>query len=318
MVFSFAGQMRTMKKYLLLRDNQESGPFSFDELASMNLKPLDLVWIENESTSWQYASEMEELKSHVTEEKSSEQLIPEKKKIFISLPSNFSSKRRTEEVFNDSINSGPVLETNLVQPLEELKERLNEYETKKISWPKKIVSLKQALNIAAIFLGVVFGSVIVKKFVDGLNDNSTADETTVSANVITQIPPKENRNNVVAVTNVPHTMDSIHKRKIHPTDIRKMVIVKSNDYKVGLFGGINDLKLTVYNSSPHLIDKALIEVEYLKPNGDIIGSGQFQFNGIRGKSSKTLSIPKSNRGVKVRYRIVNVYSHEYAAMLKQA
>jgi len=52
-----------MSTYLLLRDNKESGPYSFEELRSKGLKAYDLVWIEGRSAAWRYPSEVEELKS---------------------------------------------------------------------------------------------------------------------------------------------------------------------------------------------------------------------------------------------------------------
>ncbi len=52
-----------MSTYLLLRDNKESGPYSFEELRSKGLKPYDLVWIDGRSAAWRYPSEVEELKS---------------------------------------------------------------------------------------------------------------------------------------------------------------------------------------------------------------------------------------------------------------
>lgn len=59
-----------MNKYLLLRDNRQSGPYSVDELAAHGLKAYDLVWLEGKSAAWRYPSEIEELKpfAPVTEE----------------------------------------------------------------------------------------------------------------------------------------------------------------------------------------------------------------------------------------------------------
>jgi hypothetical protein len=50
-----------MTKYLLLRDNKQSGPFLLDELRTNGLKPYDLVWIEGKSAAWRYPSEIEEM-----------------------------------------------------------------------------------------------------------------------------------------------------------------------------------------------------------------------------------------------------------------
>ena len=52
-----------MSMYLLLRDNKESGPYSFDELKAKGLKAYDLVWVENKSAAWRYPCEVEELSS---------------------------------------------------------------------------------------------------------------------------------------------------------------------------------------------------------------------------------------------------------------
>jgi hypothetical protein len=47
--------------YLLLRDNKQSGPYSFDELKTKGLKAYDLVWVEGRSAAWRYPSEINEL-----------------------------------------------------------------------------------------------------------------------------------------------------------------------------------------------------------------------------------------------------------------
>jgi hypothetical protein len=50
-----------MMKYLLLRDNKQSGPYSVDELKGKGLKAYDLVWVEGRSAAWRYPSEIDEL-----------------------------------------------------------------------------------------------------------------------------------------------------------------------------------------------------------------------------------------------------------------
>jgi len=51
-----------MPQYLLLRDNKQSGPYSFEELTAKGLKAYDLIWIEGKSAAWRYPSEVDELK----------------------------------------------------------------------------------------------------------------------------------------------------------------------------------------------------------------------------------------------------------------
>jgi hypothetical protein len=45
--------------YLLLRNNQQTGPFTIGELLQQQLRPSDMIWIEGKSTAWTYLSELE-------------------------------------------------------------------------------------------------------------------------------------------------------------------------------------------------------------------------------------------------------------------
>src|SRR5215211_1996435 len=50
--------------YSLLRNNQETGPYTFNELLDQHLRPTDLIWVEGRSQAWCYPSEVPELKSY--------------------------------------------------------------------------------------------------------------------------------------------------------------------------------------------------------------------------------------------------------------
>lgn len=52
-----------MKKFLLLRSNKQSGPYSAEELQQMGLKAYDLIWVDGKSAAWRYPGEVDELKS---------------------------------------------------------------------------------------------------------------------------------------------------------------------------------------------------------------------------------------------------------------
>lgn len=54
------------KVYLLLRSNQQKGPFSLDELLQFDLQPHDLVWIEGRSAGWYYPQEIDALRPHLS------------------------------------------------------------------------------------------------------------------------------------------------------------------------------------------------------------------------------------------------------------
>jgi hypothetical protein len=45
--------------YLLLRNNQQTGPFTIDELLQQQLQHSDMIWIEGRSNAWTYLYELE-------------------------------------------------------------------------------------------------------------------------------------------------------------------------------------------------------------------------------------------------------------------
>jgi len=82
--------------------------------------------------------------------------------------------------------------------------------------------------------------------------------------------------------------------------------VSANDYKVGMFGGISNLELTINNPSAVAVNRATIEVEFLKPNGSVVKSEVLSVENISAGGTKKVQVPSSGRGVKINYRVVNV------------
>lgn len=97
------------KVYLVLRNNQQTGPFTIGELLQQQLRPSDMIWIEGKSTAWTYLSELEltpflktslpetpggiTLKSGDEIEKKAEEL---RQRILSSAPKTFFPKHTTE------------------------------------------------------------------------------------------------------------------------------------------------------------------------------------------------------------------------------
>lgn len=54
-----------MKVYRLLRNNQETGPFTAEELLQKGLKPYDLIWVDGKSAAWRYPSEVDVFKPYI-------------------------------------------------------------------------------------------------------------------------------------------------------------------------------------------------------------------------------------------------------------
>ncbi len=131
-----------MNKYLLLRDNKQSGPYLVTEIIEKGIKPYDLVWLEGKSAAWRYPSEIEELKAYApaTEEqpfdrfyKKPEQVvemqhsrfepkpvaeqvatIQPSKKIYINFPSTQKKIQQQEPIITTEI---PIEEKKLSEPV---------------------------------------------------------------------------------------------------------------------------------------------------------------------------------------------------------
>ena len=313
-----------MKKYLLLRDNRQSGPHSIEQLGSIGLLPMDLIWTENESTSWNYPDEIEELKNlivHDNPQKENE-FSRKSEKIFVSLPANFYAKHRRETVDEFSAlpvnDAGPVLETNYTRSLEELKENYSSLKQTQPVWNKRMLPTSNIAGVAAVVIGVMVGAFIVKEWVDGYEPSSPVVTASIIPTIDREVEkqPDVNLKNAL-VTEIVPVYKNTPAKKTKKVNLKKQLQVTTNNYKVGLFGGINGLQLTVFNTSNQVVDKVIVGLDYLKQNGVVVQSENVSFSSIKPKGAKTIAIPGSNRGVKVRYKILKVSSHDYKADLKQ-
>ncbi|MHA4810630.1 hypothetical protein ACX0G9_21165 [Flavitalea flava] len=131
-----------MTKYLLLRDNKQTGPYDLEELRVMGLKAYDLVWVEGKSAAWRYPCEVDGLRAFapVVEEQpfdrffkkpsqagsSNSTALPfiaavpaktntekEKRTIYVTMPAgrSFPVSRETAPVQSIRIQAQPILVT---------------------------------------------------------------------------------------------------------------------------------------------------------------------------------------------------------------
>ena len=144
------------KVYLLLRDNQQTGPFSLEELIRFDLKPFDLIWIEGKSAGWYYPQEIQALQPHLaflkqpTTQPPSSPLVDIKnkpaensvqpKKVFVSMPSNTTKEPELKPHLTGYPTetpkmSEPVLPTTEAEKLQtSYSKSLQEAETDYMNW----------------------------------------------------------------------------------------------------------------------------------------------------------------------------------------
>jgi hypothetical protein len=171
------------KVYLLLRSNQQNGPFSLDELLQFDLKPHDLVWVEGRSAGWYYPQEIEALRPHLSFLKKSSELIignavplvvakPSEataKKIFVSMPATAVAKEapvsKESAPQASSFEKTEAVFSKQVQPdAEEVKttyaKSLGEVETDYMNWAyqkttkKKTAATGKGMLIACLLVAV--------------------------------------------------------------------------------------------------------------------------------------------------------------------
>jgi hypothetical protein len=91
-------------------------------------------------------------------------------------------------------------------------------------------------------------------------------------------------------------------------NLAKLISVSTNDYKVGMFGGIDDVKVTVYNASEYPIDLVVVDVSYIQSNKKSYKTESLHFNDIAANSSLTLDAPKASKGIRVKTILTHISS----------
>lgn len=312
-----------MKCYLLLRKNVETGPFTLDELTAQTLTPTDLIWVEGQSTAWKYPFEIEKLQPFVAEPDLTDEpgikqatVITTSKGIFVALPPQapaqygcFTHLEQKEDV---------ELETRFSQPLEELQQQY--YDAKRYApfrFSKTFSKPHNVLWLGCVFAGLLFSAVLIKKIVEAY-DEDAAGITAAAAMPINNMdkPNEAAEENMVqnALTTEVVPVDTATMKPVKheraKVDLKKFVFLEANDYQVGLFGGIKNLRMLVVNKSAFMLDHVKFELQFLKPNGDVVKTEMLMLKSIAPKSSKSLAIPANKRGVKVNFHITGIHSRQ--------
>jgi hypothetical protein len=305
-----------MKKYFLLRNNIESGPYQLEELAALSLRFSDLVWIDGESLSWKYATETEELKTFVRDV---EKLSGNEKPGFCEQQKKIEAK---EDFSGSPLIKTKALKTALTNafiPVEQ-----DSFKNFGSVWPKRRFFPVSELKIAGIFLGLACSAILIKAIADGIYPDvlSTRGENIISSAALSE---EHNRTSdyqdALVKEIVPVLIDSANGKELKtqaPVAVKDQVKVSINKYKVGLVGGITGLRITAFNTSTQLITKLIVEVRYLNLDGEVVEKENAEFASISPGGFKTISLSRSSRGMKVEYGITAVYSRQFSKAQKQA
>jgi hypothetical protein len=317
-----------MNTYLLLRDNHESGPYTLDELKARSLGNLDLVWVEGKSAHWDFATEFEELRPFVKSaphpriRKTSQRppAQPVAARVFVTLPegsARYGQERRTSGADPAACSSRdaepPVRREEVVSAFPD---RTTQPIDRKFQFEPRI-SRRSGHWIMALMAMLMFGAFTLKQLIDDDSRGSASQAGPAIMSIQSmpegstpQKPADRTYQNAIATVETPVNEVKAIEKKLTPAEIRRNVTVSNNTYKVGLFGGVDDLQLNVRNDTKQILDKVNVQVTFLKPNGDVIRSDEYSVYSVSPKSTKILVVPPSRRGVKVKYRITGIESKE--------
>jgi hypothetical protein len=315
-----------MKKYLLLKDNKESGPYSLVELSGKSLKKFDLIWVEGESAQWEYASEFPELKSLIATPAPApvyrpgpvkrRENIDLKYKPYVELPK--AERREEKRAAISTADEKAIPEIKFEQPLSEIKERyIKSLEDQKFQFRNQFRKNSGAW-IMGLFIFLISGAFVIKSLID-TTTGSTERKPVAAAVPLVGLPegnvpvkPAETEYKN-ALTMEVAAVDTATKKpdaKISLKALKKKVTVSANNYKVRMFGGVDDLQLNVHNNSKVKLDKVNIQVIYFKPNGEQVNSSVHSVYSVAPGGTKILVIPPSKRGVKVKAFVTGVESKQ--------
>jgi hypothetical protein len=107
-----------------------------------------------------------------------------------------------------------------------------------------------------------------------------------------------------------HRTDALVAREAVKNNIADYVLLSTNKYNIGAFGGISQLQITVSNRSLFPLDLVVAELQYIQTNKKIFKTENIYFRNIGAGSTLIQDAPKSTRGVKVQYRITVINSKE--------
>ncbi len=102
----------------------------------------------------------------------------------------------------------------------------------------------------------------------------------------------------------------IDQKKYYRINWKNYIHISTNDYRTGFLGGIHDLQINVNNETEFSLDNVVINVQYLKPGGEVFKTETISISGIPAKNSRSVPAPDSRRGMSIKWQLQRVTSQE--------
>lgn len=334
-----------MQQYRLLRNNKESGPYTWKELAHLPLKPYDLVWVDGKSAAWRYPSELPEFKEVAprVEEDFYEQFHrrpAEKKEAAATVSSGITEKA---EVTSAPVTSEIVsnVASGTASAPTELRKKVAVILPESVPPPKQEPVLRVVKKEPSPILdkeqersNVIPGPDPVIDQLQIPQPKKAKQKTSIkplywAAGVagivaLTWILIQSSNGNHPAITEpdpsalpVLQTAGSIDASTDLPTALpenpalefaalKRFLSVSPDQINVGMFGGINKLQLTIKNNHTQPIENIVIAVDFLEKDQSLHHTEIVEVTKIEPQSTLSVRVPANGKGRAVQTRILGI------------
>lgn len=92
-------------------------------------------------------------------------------------------------------------------------------------------------------------------------------------------------------------------------NITDYVTAEPNNYKHSDLGGIYGLVISIRNTTDYMLEDVRVELTYIKANGGVWKNRNLDFEMLSPQSVGTIKVPDTDRGVKVKVRVISVKSN---------
>ncbi|WP_298731800.1 hypothetical protein [uncultured Chitinophaga sp.] len=100
----------------------------------------------------------------------------------------------------------------------------------------------------------------------------------------------------------------VERRAYYRRNWQQFIAVSTNDYRTGLLGGIKNLQLVVRNQTEYPLDNVVVNVQYLRSNGEVFKTEPYTINEIPAKGSRSIEAAGSRKGMKVQLKLMSITS----------
>ena len=284
-----------MEEYYFSDGENQFGPFKLDELKNQKISKDTLIWYEG-LDNWIKASEIENLKTLFKATPPPLQKIPTPKVEIPVIPPQIKS-------LDDTIKSKPLVEKEIKVDVKSSKRELD--------------------NVAKYILGG-FGFIILCFLIYRFGYNSKSDSAIETQQAINQaVEQTKVQTKAETEQNIINQQQQEANQEAVAQNERQEIINSLNKVKEeianvswGGLGGASDIQIKMNNPTKLSFKYIKVEVSYVKESGEIHKTEEVIFYDLTPYSSQLENAPSSDRGVRLRTKIIDFESSDVPSDLQ--